>query len=91
MADKTVYEDAIVIMGESINQAEIEIESLENKTSLLEKELSADNKERINKVYHTKKSEKQNDTSSTSSNVRIMRRLNKTLAVSKEITDGTNK
>ena len=40
MIDKVIYEEAIIIMGEGIKEAEIEIEALEHKNELLEKELN---------------------------------------------------
>jgi hypothetical protein len=84
MADKIVYEAAINIMGDAINDCEMEIESLEFKNTLLEKELSTQDKERINAVYNGKKKELQND---NNKNSRIMNRLNKTLDKAKQITN----
>ena len=37
MIDKVIYEEAIIIMGEGIKEAEIEIEALEHEAELLEK------------------------------------------------------
>jgi hypothetical protein len=84
MADKIVYEAAINIMGDAINDCEMEIESLEFKNELLEKELSTQDKEKINVVYIGKKKELQND---NNKNSRIMSRLNKTLDKAKQITN----
>ena len=83
MTDKVVYEEAIKIMGDAINDSEIENEALKTKNSFLENELSAKDKERINEVYNGKKKELQND---DNKNSRIMNRLNKTLNKAKEIT-----
>jgi hypothetical protein len=77
MVDKVIYEEAIVIMGEGIKEAEIEIEALEHKNSLLEKDLNVRDKEKVNAAYDTKKFELQND---GKGNSRVMRRLNNILA-----------
>jgi hypothetical protein len=84
MTDKVVYEEAINIMGEAINDCEIENEALQAKNTLLENELSTQDKERINEVYNGKKKELQND---ENKNSRIMNRLNKTLNKAKQITN----
>jgi hypothetical protein len=84
MTDKVVYEEAINIMGDAINDCEIEIESLTYKNDQLEKELSTQDKERMNEVYNGKKKQLQND---DNKNSRIMNRLNKRIDMAKQITN----
>src|SRR6266853_1385009 len=85
LADTIIFEEAIQIMGNAINDAEIDIEMLEQKNEQLEKELnlSEEDKEKMNKLYYNKKVELQND--ENTKNVRIMNRLKKTLIRSKAI------
>jgi glutathionylspermidine synthase len=54
MVDMVVFEEVVQIMGEGLNEAEIEIECLEAKNEELEKELklTEEDKERINKLYY---------------------------------------
>jgi hypothetical protein len=84
MADKVVYEEAIIIMGQGINEAEIEIEALEHKNSLLEKELNIVDKQKINAAYETKKFELEND---NKANSRVMKRLESIMSKSKQLTN----
>ena len=82
MADKVIYEEAIIIMWEGIKEAEIEIEALEHKNVLLEKELKTIDEEKINAAYQTKKFELQND---GKGNSRVMKRLQNIMSKSKQI------
>ena len=84
MVDKVIYEEAIIIMGETIKEADIEIEALEYKTQLLEKELNSIDKEKINNAYQTKKFELEGD---SKGNERVMRRLRNIMSKSKQITE----
>ena len=83
MIDKVIYEEAIIIMGEGIKEAEIEIEALEHKNELLEKELNIIDKEKINNAYKTKKLEIEKD---NKGNERVMKRLTSIMSKSKQIT-----
>ena len=83
MIDKVIYEEAIIIMGEGIKEAETDIEALEHKTELLEKELNIIDKEKINNAYQTKKFELEKD---NKGNERIMRRLKNIISKSKQVT-----
>ena len=80
--EKRVVEEAMTIMGNAINEAEIEIDALEVKNKELEKELTEVDKARINKLYQSRKQELQND---PHANDRIMRRLNKTMYQSRSL------
>ena len=83
MIDKVIYEEAIIIMGEGIKEAEIEIEALEHKNELLEKELNIIDKEKINNAYQTKQFELEKD---NKGNERVMRRLKNIMSKSKQVT-----
>jgi hypothetical protein len=85
MVDMVVFEQAIEIMGEGLNEAEIEIECLEAKNAELEKELklTEEDKERMNKFYFNKKIELQID---GNKNERVMRRLNNIMSRSRQLT-----
>jgi len=83
MKDKVVYEKCIGIMGEAIKEADVEIEGLEYKNSLLENELSAVDKKKINDAYQTKKLTLQND---GKGNERVIRRLKGIMQKTKQIT-----
>jgi hypothetical protein len=86
LCDVAVYEEAVQIMGEGLNEAEIEIECLETKNKELEKELNMtdEDKERLNKLYYNKKVELQND---GLKNERVMKRLNNIMNRSKQLTE----
>jgi hypothetical protein len=81
--DNVIYEEAIVIMGEGIKEAEIEIEALEHKNKILEKELNTIDKEKIDNAYQSKKFELQND---NKGNTRVMNRLKSIMSRSKQLT-----
>ncbi len=81
--EREVFIKTMNIMGQSINDAEIEIEALETKNTELEKELTVIDKARINKVYETKKQQLQSDSNYKQ---RIMKRLHKTINQSKALT-----
>jgi hypothetical protein len=82
--DKEVLKKTVTIMGKAIDDAEIEIEALEAKNAELEKDLTPSQREKANKLYHGKKELLIND---QKSNERIMRRLNKVMTVSKQLTE----
>ena len=70
----SIYKEAINIMGDTINDMDVEIEHKVNKISFLENKIGvADNKviEEMNRLYLNKISDKEK-------NNRIMNRLNKT-------------
>ena len=83
MADKVVYEEAIIIMGEGMKEAEAEIEALEYKNKILENDLKAIDKDKINQIYETKKFELQND---GNGNTRVMKRLQNIMSKAKQLT-----
>jgi hypothetical protein len=85
VVDMVVFEQAIQIMGEGLNEAEIEIEALEAKNAELEKDLNptSEQKERLNKYYYNKKIELHND---GNENNRVMRRLNNIMSRSRQLT-----
>jgi hypothetical protein len=85
MVDLVVVEEVVQIMGEGLNEAEIEIECLEAKIEELENDLNptSEQRERMNKIYHSKKFELQND---GNKNERVMRRLNNIMSRSRQLT-----
>ena len=84
MADKVVYEEAIIIMGEGMKEAEAEIVALEYKNQLLENDLNTIDKDKINQIYETKKFELQND---GNGNTRVMKRLQNIMSKAKQLTE----
>ena len=71
----SIYKEAINIMGDTINDMDIDIEQKDNKKSFLENKMGVtDDKiiEEMNRLDLNKMSEKEK-------NIRIMNRLNKTL------------
>ncbi len=83
LIEREVYIKTMDIMGQSINEAEIEIEALEAKNAELEKDLTITDKARINKLYETTKQKKLSDPNAKD---RILRRLHKTMNQSKALT-----
>lgn len=81
--DKNVLKKAVNIMGKAIDDAEIEIEALEEKNAALEKDLTPSQRERANQIYLGKKEVLIND---QKSGERIMRRLNKVMTENKALT-----
>ena len=75
LIQSSVYKEAINIMGDTINDMDVEIEQKDNKKSFLENKIGVtDDKivEEMNRLDLNKISDKEK-------NIRIMNRLNKTL------------
>ena len=75
LIQSSIYKEAINIMGDTINDMEIEIEQKDNKISFLENKIGVTD----DKVIEEMKRLDLNKISNNEKNNRIMNRLNKTL------------
>ena len=83
MIQCSVFEEAIHIMGDTINDMDIEIEQKDNKKNFLENQIGIADEKVVEEMYKLKL----NKISNKEKNDRIMNRLNKTFNNHKHITN----